>query len=94
MYFQNFSPSERDDEDNGSAADPWQSSRAILELLLKSEEKIRRMRDSVIREAGKLEYSMKYEPVMHFSCVFSNGKRSVKWSRFSHELLRTVDVRR
>jgi hypothetical protein len=35
-----------------SSTDPWDSSKALLELLLKSEEKIKSLRETVIKETG------------------------------------------
>lgn len=45
-------------------SDSWQSPQSILEFLLKSEEKIKKLRDSVVKETGKLEYTTKHEPVL------------------------------
>jgi len=47
-----------------SPADPWDNSKGILELLLKSEDKIKNLRETVIKETGKHEYTLKRETVM------------------------------
>uniref|UniRef100_A0A915D0I6 Uncharacterized protein n=1 Tax=Ditylenchus dipsaci TaxID=166011 RepID=A0A915D0I6_9BILA len=54
------------------SSDPWDSSTALLELLLKSEEKIKSLRETVIKETGKLEYTTKREP----SRIVSNGRKA------------------
>ena len=42
--------------------DPWDSPKQLLDLLMKSEEKIKNLRDSVIKETGRFEYTIKREP--------------------------------
>ena len=37
--------------------DQWDSPKALLDLLLKSEDKIKSLRETVIKETGKLEYT-------------------------------------
>uniref|UniRef100_A0A914C5D3 Uncharacterized protein n=1 Tax=Acrobeloides nanus TaxID=290746 RepID=A0A914C5D3_9BILA len=39
--------------------DQWDSPKALLDLLLKSEDKIKSLRETVIKETGKLEYTTK-----------------------------------
>ncbi|KAI6205041.1 Zinc finger and Nuclear hormone receptor domain containing protein [Aphelenchoides besseyi] len=41
------------------AIDPWDCPKSLLELLMKSEEKIKNLRDSVIKETGKMDYTIR-----------------------------------
>jgi hypothetical protein len=43
-------------------SDPWDNPKLLLDLLMKSEEKIKSLRESVIKETGKFEYTTKHEP--------------------------------
>ncbi|CAD5233879.1 unnamed protein product [Bursaphelenchus xylophilus] len=45
-----------------TSTDPWESPKALLELLLRSEEKEKNLRATVIKETGKLEFTTKNEP--------------------------------
>ncbi|KAI6209772.1 hypothetical protein M3Y96_00256100 [Aphelenchoides besseyi] len=42
-----------------TAVDPWDCPKMLLELLMKSEEKIKNLRDSVIKETGKMDYTIR-----------------------------------
>lgn len=44
------------------SVDPWDNPKQLLDLLMKSEEKIKSLRESVIKETGRFEYSVKKEP--------------------------------
>lgn len=48
---------------SSSTANVWDSPQLLLDLLLKAEEKIKSIRDSVIQETGKVEYTTRHEPV-------------------------------
>ncbi|KAI1722930.1 ligand-binding domain of nuclear hormone receptor domain-containing protein [Ditylenchus destructor] len=58
--------------DEPGRLDPWDSSNGLLELLLKSEEKIISLRETVIKETGKLEYTTKREQPR----ISANGRKA------------------
>ena len=66
-----------------STVDPWDSPKLLLELLMKAEEKIKSLRESVIKETGKLEYTTRHEPVSGFfySIVTRARNQRLKFSR-------------
>ncbi|KAH7710998.1 Protein NHR-35 b [Aphelenchoides avenae] len=57
---------------NNASGDPWDSPSGLLEFLLKAEEKIKTLRDTVIQETAKVDYSIKREPCQ----PIGNGRKA------------------
>lgn len=46
-----------------ATSNSWQTPQAVLNFLLKSEEKVKSLCKTVVKETGNLEYTTKHEPV-------------------------------